>query len=392
MRNFILYFILLLLCFVKHNSKIAELPKKLKIGYAFDDRCDSDKIYEAVQNGLNVVIWFSLDMGANSDGTKPEFKRGPPYDKVAETIKKFKDNHYSVVNLISVGGWNYPHPDTRFTAEQYYNEWVEFNKRITNEALDFYGFDGLDWDLEGNDDVNSSINYFTFEELDLMGELSLRLKQGGYYVTMAPPESYLDPSTEEFKLDLLHNYPEWETIDPSFTFHGRNAYSYLLAKYSVETFDFISVQLYEGYSHALYKYERQKIPFGEILYELVDNYTKGYYVDFSQEEGSGMNRTLITIPSERIVIGLANAWARGKFAFIEGNDIINGYTTLVQKNQDVRGFMYWNIVYEGNKTAKGEEFYLTKVLNKIFPEPEPSWSFRYSVPIFLELLILLFYL
>ena len=214
------------------------------------------------------------------------------------------------------------------------------------------------------------------------------LKKEGYIVSMAPPESYLDPTTNEFSLSLLHNYPEWETIVPDFAYHGRNAYSYLLAKYSVETFDFISVQLYEGYSHALYKYERQKIPFGEILYELVDNYTKGYYVDFSQEEGSGMNRTLITIPSERIVIGLANAWARGKFAFIEGNDIINGYKTLVEKNQDVRGFMYWNIVYEGNKTAKGEEFYLTKVLNKIFPESESSWSFRYSVPIFLELLIL----
>jgi hypothetical protein len=93
---------------------------------------------------------------------------------------------------------------------------------------------------------------------------------------MVPPESYLDPSTSEFSLSLLHNYPEWEKEVPDFTYHARNVYAYLIAKFSLNTFDFVSVQLYEGYAHALYKYEREKISLGEIMYELVSNLTKGY--------------------------------------------------------------------------------------------------------------------
>jgi len=70
----------------KENCKISELPKKLKIGYASWGECD-ELIYEAVENGLNVVIWFSLDMSSNANYTKPEFKRGPNFYEVAKMIK-----------------------------------------------------------------------------------------------------------------------------------------------------------------------------------------------------------------------------------------------------------------------------------------------------------------
>ena len=76
-----------------------------------------------------------------------------------------------------------------------------------------------------------------------MGKFSQLLKNAGYIVSMAPAESYLDPTTDEFSLSLLHNYPEWEKDVPEFNYHGRNAYAYLLAKYSIDTFDFISIQL-----------------------------------------------------------------------------------------------------------------------------------------------------
>jgi len=84
----------------KENCKISELPKKLKIGYASWGECD-ELIYEAVENGLNVVIWFSLDMSSNANYTKPEFKRGPNFYEVAKMIKRFKDNNYAVVNFKS---------------------------------------------------------------------------------------------------------------------------------------------------------------------------------------------------------------------------------------------------------------------------------------------------
>ena len=347
-----------------------ELPKKLKIGYASWSECD-EKIFEAVQNGLNVVIWFALKMTANHDKSKPEFKGGPNYSDVAKMIKRFKHSNYSVINLISIGGWNTSHPDTTFSAEEYYKEWIEFNKKISNKDLDFYGFDGIDWDIEGNDNMSSNINHFTYKELDLMGSFSQILKKEGFIVSMAPAESYLDPTTDEFSLSLLHNHPEWEKEVPNFTYHGRNSYAYLLAKYSVDTFDFISIQLYEGYSHSLYKYEKEKQFFGDILYDLVDKLNKGYIVDFSKDKNSGMGKELIKIPEEKLVIGLANAWANGKFLFVNEIDISKGYKSLIKRNKDIKGFMYWDIGDEGKIPSSQESsdkspFYMAKVLNSIF--------------------------
>ena len=106
--------------------------------------------------------------------------------------------------------------------------------------------------------MKSSINYFTYKELEIMGKFSNLLKKEGYIVSMAPPESYLDSTTSEFILSLLHNYPEWEKEFPDFNYHERNVYAYLIGKYSIDTFDFVSLQLYEGNTHVLYKYERDK--------------------------------------------------------------------------------------------------------------------------------------
>ena len=309
-------------------------------------------------------------MASNENNTKPTFKRGLNYSDVGKMIKRFKDNNYSVINLLSIGGWNSPHVNTHFTAEEYFQEWLNFNEKITNKEYDFYGFDGIDWDIEGNDDMKSNINYFTYKELEIMGEFSKLLKKEGYIVSMAPPESYLDPTTSEFSLSLLHNYPEWEKEFPDFTYHGRNVYAYLIAKYSIDTFDFVSLQLYEGNTHVLYKYEREKKSFGEIIDELVANLTKGYNVDFSKDKNSGLDKTLIKVPEDKIVIGLANGWANGKFLFVDEKNIVEGYNYLKKQKKDERGFMFWDIADEGkipqsNSTEVKSPFYMAKILNKI---------------------------
>lgn len=340
------------------------LPQKLKIGYANWGECD-EKIFEAVQNGLNVIIWFSVDL-TSKDG-RPYISRGPDYASVAKMINRFKDNNYHVVNLLSIGGWNSPHPDTTHSAQEYFSEWENFNKRISNPSLSFYGFDGFDWDIEGNDDFTSPANHFTVKELDLMGELSVLAKQKGYLVAMAPAESYLDVTTSEFSLSLMHNHKEWEKEVPNFTYHGRNAYAYLIGKYGIENFDFVSVQLYEGYTHTLYRYERKKEKFGDILKEMVTRLEEGYEVDFSGVD-SEMGKKVIAVPREKIVVGLANAWATKQFLFVKEEDIIDGYEELKKGQKECKGFMFWDIADEG-KVHEGEEksFYMAKVLNKIFP-------------------------
>ena len=354
------------------KNKIApDLPKKLSIGYASNGQCD-DLIFETVKKGLNVVIWFSVELKENEKTKKPEIFGGPDYQCVGQMVKKIRQAGYHVVHLLSVGGWNTPHPNTNFTAQEYFELWIEFNRKISDPSIGFYGFDGIDWDCEGHDDFKSPINHFTFKELDLIGELSQLLKEKGYIVSMAPSESYLDYSTNEFSLSLLHNHPEWEKEFPNFTYHGRNTYAYLLKKFGktkkgFETFDFISVQIYEGLSHAFHKYSREGISFGKIITDLIRNFKEGYEVEFKMEKDCDIENGIIKIDPNKVVVGLANGWANGKFIFVKKQDIISGYEELKKNGLDCRGFMFWTIKEEG-KVPEGEteEFYMSSVINEIF--------------------------
>ena len=356
----------------KEKRQLKKLPEKISLGYCSWGQTD-DMIIDAVKNGLNIVIWFSIDMTTDPVTKKPKFARGPDYKKVASQIKKMKQQGYTdVIHLISIGGWNSPHVSVLNTAEEYYEEFERFNKEISTEDGFFEGFDGIDWDIEGNDKLESPYNKFTFAELDLMGEFSQIMKDNGYIVSMAPSESYVDYRTDEYSLNLTYCHKEWQSEAKNFFYHGKNVYTYLIKKYEktykdLDTFDFISIQLYEGYSHALHDYTRKGISFADILYNLYNNITNGYEVDFSQEKGSGMGRTLVQIDKSKLVIGLANGWAKDRFLFVNEEDIINAYKALKAKGGDVRGFMYWDIADEGKIPEGGHEpFYMSKVFNKLF--------------------------
>jgi hypothetical protein len=88
------------------KSKI--LPEKLIVGYANWNQCD-EKIVEAVINGVNVVIWFSINLSVSNDG-KPIITNGPDMDCVATIINKIANLGLETIHLISIGGWNSPHP------------------------------------------------------------------------------------------------------------------------------------------------------------------------------------------------------------------------------------------------------------------------------------------
>ena len=118
------------------------------------------------------------------------------------------------------GGWNAPHPDTHNNASTVFREFQRWNREVAaRPMLGFCGFDGIDWDLEGNDDVSSPFNHFSIavhapspmhafcpvsrrrgrtallarsqpgpQVLDLVGEVSQLAKRAGLAVSMAPPE------------------------------------------------------------------------------------------------------------------------------------------------------------------------------------------------------------
>ena len=125
-----------------------KLPEKLIVGYANWNQCD-DSIVRAVEEGVNVLIWFSINLIADENGS-PMINNGPDMDCVAEKVKIMRDKGLDVVHLISVGGWNSPHPDTKNSAEVVFENWERWNKEfVSRPELGFYGFDGIDWDIEG---------------------------------------------------------------------------------------------------------------------------------------------------------------------------------------------------------------------------------------------------
>merc|ERR1719240_2127264 len=137
-------------------------------------------------------------------------------------------------------------------------------------------FDGFDWDLEGNDYPNSVWNHFTPATLDIVVDMSAKAKENGYIVTMAPAQSYLDTTTNNFSLSLTHSYPDYH---PDFHYRGQNCYAYILAAAPSGTFDFIVIQLYEGWSRASQAVQEGEEP-SRYLKRSAAAYTSGWTVDF----------------------------------------------------------------------------------------------------------------
>lgn len=199
----------------------------LVVGYATSCPADapggiSNKVIQDVGRGVNVVIWFQANLGADK---KFELSKSIDLDCIARTAEFIKRLGLNPAHSLSVGGWDAPHPNTTYSGEAWADAFLKWNTMVVSRH-GWQGFDGLDWDLEGNDDVSSPFNHFTVACLKLMASMSTRLYIMGYAVSMAPPESYMDPTRGGFDRSLLHSYDDgWH---PDFKYHGLNTYAYLL--------------------------------------------------------------------------------------------------------------------------------------------------------------------
>lgn len=341
------------------------LPERVIVGYA--DQCN-EKVLESVKQGVNVVIWFSISLlknpttGAPLIQGEPNMNTKSDFDCVADTILQIRNLNLECVHMISIGGWAAPHPDTSNTAEAVYkalNTWNRFVVARPEKA--FYGFDGFDWDIEGTNLITSPNNYFTVACISLMGELSQLAKKDGYLVSLVPPESYLDPSTPLFDLNLTHTYPEWQTLAPGFDYHGHSVYAIFLAKYGktilhtnteVDTFDFVTVQLYESYSHADYNITVLNISASVYLQNAVYALTNGWFVDFSSQVDVGVVSQIVKVELNKLVIGVANGWAAGLKVILIYPDVLGvADSWLSGKGLQPRGYAYWNIQSEGETST-----------------------------------------
>jgi len=392
-----------------YRQKDIVLPERLIVGYANWNECDQ-KIVEAVKQGVNVVMWFSINLAVDHQG-QPTITNGPDMDCVADKVRQIRELGLPTVHIISIGGWNAPHPDTTNSPETTYENWDHWNRHVAARPdVGFMGFDGFDWDIEGNDDPNNQYNHFTPQCLDTMGRFSqLAKERGNYIVSMAPAESYLDPTYPTFDRSLLHAYPEWQPIIPDFDYHGRNTYAYLLARYGTFsseaadaaamsalqgeqgeqgrecgvqmgrragdclTFDFVTVQLYEGYSHAEYNITQLRTPPAQYLAQFAQQMQAGWEVDFSDMAQFPVTR--ITVPKTQLVVGLANGWAGdGKFLMLYPEEVAEGYKVLEEIGQEPRGFAFWNILDEGAASPRRpqEPVWMAKGLNRFLHTREPE--------------------
>lgn len=222
----------------------ATLPTVILAGYANWGQCDQGLV-EAARDGMNVLIWFSINLA--TDGMGAPVITGPATgtefaDCVAGVVAQIEAEGLSVVHLVSIGGWNSPHPAADFSGAEFWSAWKHWNNNeVARPETGWQGFSGFDWDIEGNDDPESPSNMFTMETLRTMGDMSVLAKAEDYIVAMAPAQSYLDYSTPEFSRSVT--FAPHEPWQQDFFYHGRNTYAYLLAEYGSENFDFISIQL-----------------------------------------------------------------------------------------------------------------------------------------------------
>lgn len=346
--------------------RTASIPKPLIIAYASWSQCDF-KIPLAVQHGANVIIWFSLTF--SSINNTPSISGPlPDLDCVAQTVLHIRHHHpqRDVLHLISAGGWNAPLPDPVHSAEHYLSAFHTWNlQTVARPHLNWHGFDGLDWDPEGHDNPITPTNHISGAHLHLIGRLSVLLKQSRYIVSMAPAQSYLDCHSSSFDLSLTHA-PSWKL---DFPYHGRNLYAYWLAFYDdtvlqdgsvVPTFDWIGVQVYEGWSRTNYRVAVLGEAGRDVLTQLVRRMDVGWSVDFGQWGGVRDVR----VERSRLVIGLANGWALPQPAVSKFLLLGMGEVREAWEEERCAGFMFWTVAEEG-RVVEGKQLYLARELRRI---------------------------
>jgi hypothetical protein len=355
------------------------------IGYASNP--NSGKVERAIQDGASVIIWSFVHFEIVDTTSSLGGRIRTSLD--LDAIRKIRNSrNKEVIHLAAFGGWNGPHPPSGLTGSQWVDVFDEFNTieagATTNDDNDERRsqlFDGIDWDYEGHDNINSSTSQFTLETLDIVVDFSIEAKSRGYIVSMAPAESYLDSTIKEGSVDgefsLALNLPPraWTTSSSAtdedrtiinnakFRHAGRQCYAYILAKAGIDTFDFISIQLYEAYSPFAHDIHRRHIDQTLALMKRIHSFVTGYTVtglpplvvasssstsSLSQEDTT--SQFVVQIPLEKLVIGIANYWVDGmKFCKVDPKAIRLAYEqTLVEYNgRGFLGVMFWTVEEEG---------------------------------------------
>ncbi|KAL7431169.1 hypothetical protein ACHAXH_001789 [Discostella pseudostelligera] len=363
------------------------------IGYAHDAK--SGKADQAILDGINVIIWsfVHLDVDGTSVTTDQQQQQQQQQkirgtirtDLDLESIRTIRNKYDHVVHLAAFGGWNGPHPPPYIMSGK---EWCQVFLKFNQDHGNI--FDGIDWDYEGHDDISSPTSRFTLDTLDIMVDFSVEAKRHGMIVSMAPAESYLDSTIQSgSSIDAQFSFalnlpPRAWTSSPSaseedkeiiatagFSHAGRQCYAYVLAKAGIETFDWVSIQLYEAYSPFAHDVHRRKMdPVEALMMRINHLVVEGYTVTDVPLSSPSLSPSefVVKIPMSKLVLGIANGWADGrKFCKVEPSSIKSSYdAALEQCGHGFLGVMFWTVEEEGNT----DEQRMTYLLNRELKECE----------------------
>lgn len=349
------------------------LPSQVIAGYT--DQASPQKILNAVKGGANVLFWSFMEMEGNEITTKGLLQGNVTAEKIQPVHAGLVDMGRSdVIHMLSIGGWGVEHRWAGSCEEQncsgadYASSFRSWNSNIMQKVDGFPGFAGIDWDLEGVNKLASPSNVFTSEELQIMHDMSMALRQE-FVVTMVPPQSYFDCRLSSFDLSLRH--PATSTV--GFHYHAWNVYVALYAK-CPECYDLVMVQIYEGWSRAgfdLYwagtasnvgaagwpKLGTEE-DMSNVVLANMRCLVEGFDVDFGGFMGLGQQH--VAVPVEKVVIGLGSgSWTKRNFkapyftATAAGDAWCRGLAT--DSAARIRGFTYWSISHDEENTSYAGE-------------------------------------
>lgn len=302
--------------------------------------CNETETLRAVKEGVNVIFWFAISLVKDQSTQQPTITGGPDVECVAKVRGAIEQLGLPTSHLITIGGWDAPHPDTSFSGEQWFDVWNEWNNRLP------VPFDGFDWDLEGNDDVSSRDNEFTPQCLQLVIDMSVAAKTAGLLATLAPPQSYFDVTTQEFNRFLNNSDPQWH---PEFHYMGRNSYAYLLAAAPAGTFDLVEVQLYETFSPALRSLD-MGMPGDEYLRLWSKALLAGWKINVTDPMLPLKGLVPVHLEPSRFIAALSFApgSSAGRSAFFWPDQVQRAYQEA-DPSKRPRGYAFWNIAMDGSK-------------------------------------------
>ena len=101
----------------------------LIVCYADWGQCDG-KVLTGAQQGCNVLVWFAINIRLNATAGGPWITGGPDPDCVAAVAQDLWRAGLDTLHLVSVGGWDQPHPDTSRPASEVWETFKGWNQGV----------------------------------------------------------------------------------------------------------------------------------------------------------------------------------------------------------------------------------------------------------------------